>query len=227
MDLKLYEQFLLFSLDKIKGKFLVDSLALNYGLAGAILFQLSESEVIRFENKKLIYDFKKVTEDKILEDAIELFKKSKKLRSVKYWVNKLGSKSSFYKKQILNDLINRKIISIQKKKFLWIFTFTYYPIVDYTDMAQLKTKLVDIVLNFKKADLESVLLLSLIHSCKLTRILFPDKKDHKKANERLKVLTKDLEIGEAVSQTIKEIQAAVIIASTSAVVAATAASTSS
>jgi len=222
MDLKLYEQFLLFSLDKIKGKFLVDSLALNYGLAGAILFQLSESEVIRFENKKLIYDFKKVTEDKILEDAIELFKKSKKLRSVKYWVNKLGSKSSFYKKQILNDLINRKIISIQKKKFLWIFTFTYY-----TDMAQLKTKLVDIVLNFKKADLESVLLLSLIHSCKLTRILFPDKKDHKKANERLKVLTKDLEIGEAVSQTIKEIQAAVIIASTSAVVAATAASTSS
>jgi len=97
MDLKLYEQFLLFSLDKIKGKFLVDSLALNYGLAGAILFQLSESEVIRFENKKLIYDFKKVTEDKILEDAIELFKKSKKLRSVKYWVNKLGSKSSFYK----------------------------------------------------------------------------------------------------------------------------------
>ncbi|OFX89348.1 MAG: hypothetical protein A2W99_13705 [Bacteroidetes bacterium GWF2_33_16] len=227
MQLNLYEAFILLSLDKIKGKFLIDSLSINYGLAGALLLQLSKDEIVRVVSKKLILEKIKHSENEMLDDCIGLIKNSKKNHSAKYWVNKIGSKAGIYKIQILNQLADQGIIKIQKKKILWIFTVTSYPVINSGLVDEFRKKIVDIVLNYNKPDLESILLLSLVNSCKLTRIFFPDKKDHKKANARIKELTKEIAIGEAVSQTIKEIQAAVIIASTSAVIAATAATASS
>ena len=53
MELNLYEEFILLSLDKVKGKFLIDALSVNYGLAGAILLQLSQNENIIIDNKKI------------------------------------------------------------------------------------------------------------------------------------------------------------------------------
>jgi golgi phosphoprotein 3 len=226
MQLNLYESFILLSLDKIKGKFLIDSLTLNYGLAGALLLQLSKDEIIRIDSKKLYLEKLNPTENKILNDCISLIRTSKKQRSAKYWVNKIGSKAGPVRNQILSQLCEKQILKVQKSKFLWIFTITRYPVINAEIVDQIKKELIDIVINFRKPDIESVLLLSLVNGCKLTRVFFPDKADYKKATTRIKELTKEIEIGEAVSQTIKEIQAAVIIASTSAVIAASAASTS-
>ena len=222
MQLNLYEQFLLLSLDKVKGKFLIDSLTLNYGLAGALLLQLSKDEIIRIDSKKLYLEKLNLTENKILDDCINLIRASKKQRSAKYWVNRIGSKAGLIRNQVLSQLCEKQIVKIEKSKFLWVFTITRYPSVNSDIVDQIKKQLIDIVINYRKPELESVLLLSLVNGCKLTRAFFPAKADYKKANARIKELTKEIEIGEAVSQTIKEIQAAVIIASTSAVVAASA-----
>jgi len=225
MELNLYEEFILLSLDKVKGKFLIDSLSVNYGLAGAILLQLSQNENIVIDNKKIKLKDKKRTGDRILDTYIELIKNSKKLHNAKYWVNKIGSKAGTSKNDILAQICDKKLIKVQKNKFLWIFSYTNYPIINSEPVDEIIVRLKDIVLNYQKPDLNSVLLLSLMNSCKLTRILFIDKKDHKIANKRIKELTKDIEIGEAVSQTIKEIQVAVLVASTSVFIAAGATNT--
>jgi len=224
MELNLCEEFILLSLDKVKGKFLIDSLSLNYGLAGAILLQLSQNKKIVIENKKIILKDKNLLRDKILDSSIELIN-SKKPHNAKYWVNKIGSKAGAIRNDILVQLCDKKLIKVQKNKFLWIFSYTNYPIINSEPVDEIILRLKDIVLNYQKPDLNSVLLLSLMNSCKLTRILFIDKKDHKIANKRIKELTKDIEIGEAVSQTIKEIQAAVLVASTSVFIAAGATNT--
>jgi golgi phosphoprotein 3 len=224
MQLNLYEEFILLSLDKIKGKFIIDSLALNYGLAGAILLQLSKEEIIRIDSKKLYLEKLNLTDNKILDDCIGLIRASKKQRSAKYWVNKIGSKAGPMRNWILSQLCDKQIVKVQKSKFLWVFTITRYPAANSEVIDQIKKQLIDIVINYRKPELESVLLLSLVDGCKLTRAFFPDKADYKKAITRIKELTKEIEIGEAVSQTIKEIQTAVIIASTSAAIAASASS---
>jgi hypothetical protein len=226
MELKLYEQFLLLSLDKAKGKFLIDSLSLNYGLSGAILMQLSSNELIKVEKKKIIATKRDCKDDATLNYCLELINSSKKVRTAKYWVNKIGSKTGSIRNQILLDLCDKRILKKQNSKVLWIFTITRYPVIDNTVIDELKSLINDIVFNFQKAELNLLLLLSLIYSCKLTRVLFPDKTHYKKANERIKEITKNIELGEAVSQTIKEIQAAVIIASTTAAIAATSSSSS-
>lgn len=220
----LYESFILLALDRLKGKFLIDSLSLNYGLAGALLLQLTKDELISVEQKKIVVKNNGSRENKILDDCLTLIKSSRKIRSAKYWVNKIGSRAGKYKIQILNDLVDKRILSVKKRKVLWIFTITNYPVIDNTQIDEVKNRLVDIVLNYRKPELDELLMLSLVNSCKLTRIIFPNKNDHKKANERLKELTKNIEIGETIAQTIKEIQAAVIVASTTAAIAASSAS---
>lgn len=225
MKLNLYEEFILLSLDKVKGKFLIDSLSVNYGLAGAILLELSRKEKLLINNKKIVINDQGKTGDKILDDTTELIQKSRKTRKAKYWVNKIGSKAGDLRNEIMQQLCDKRIISTRKKKFLWIFSATYYPVIHAEPVDEIKNRLKDIVLNFKKPELENILLLSLMNSCQLTRILFTDKKDHKTANKRIKELTKDVEISEAVNQTIKEIQAAVLVASTSVFVSAGATNT--
>ena len=85
----------------------------------------------------------------------------------------------------------------------------------------IKSKLKKIVLENEKPDLESVLLLSLMNTCKLIRILFVSKSEYKAASKRIKELTKNIEISQAVSETLKEIQAAVAVAASSAFIGAT------
>lgn len=217
IELNLIEKFTLITLDSKKGKFLIDSLSLNYGIAGAILLEMSELNKIAIKHKRLVLLDSKLTNDKIIDACIKIIQKSKKNRRTKYWINKIGNNSSGLKKLILNDLNSKRILKIDKSSFLWgLFSFYKYPQLNTKPVDEIKNRLRRIVLENEKPDLENVLLLSLMNSCKLIRILFINKKEHKSAKRRIKELTKNIEISEVVSQTLKEIQTAVIVATTSA-----------
>ncbi len=219
MKLNLIEKFILLSLDSKKGKFLIDAMSLNYGIAGAILLELSEEKKISIINKRLTISNFKLTGDKVIDASIKLINDSKKKRKIKYWVYKIGNKSSGLKKMILDNLKNKKIVKITSKKYFFrLITIYRYPIINNTYLEELKKGIKDIVLENKKTDLAGLLLLSLMNSCKLTRVLFMNKKEHNAARKRIKELTKDVEISNEVSQTLKEIQAAVIVATSSAVI---------
>jgi hypothetical protein len=109
-----------------------------------------------------------------------------------------------------------KILKMQIRSFLWgIIKIKRYPAINTHEINQIKDKIRQVVLKKNKPDLEVVLLLSLLESCKLTRFLFIDKKEYREAKKRIKELVKDIEISDAVSQTLKEIQAALMVATTS------------
>ena len=215
MQLNLFEKFILLALDQNKGKFLIDTLSLNYGIAGAILLELSEMNKISIKNKKIIVTDKKLTKISIVDACIKLINNSRKKRKAKYWIYKIGNKSSGFKKLILKNLYEKKIIRISKKSYLWgLFSVYKYPTINSKLSTEIKSKLKKIVLEGEDPDIESLLLLSLMNSCKLFRVLFINKKEHKTAKKRIKELTKNIEISEAVGQTLKEIQTAVIVATT-------------
>jgi len=216
MSLRLYEKFILLALNQKKGNFLIDSLSLNYGLAGAILLELSELKKIVIENKKIRVADKKLTNNQIIDACLKLINAIQKKRKPRYWIYKIGNKSSGFKKIILQDLYNKKIIKIDVKVYLWgLIKIRRYPVINISEVNNIKIWIKDAVLTSNKPDLETILLLSLMWSCKLTRILFTNKKDHKASRTKIKELTKNIEIGEAVSQTLKEIQAAIVVATSS------------
>ncbi|MEE4196168.1 MAG: GPP34 family phosphoprotein [Bacteroidales bacterium] len=226
MQLNLIEKFILIALDARKGKFVIDSLSLNYGIAGAILLELSEMNRIDIEKKRLILIDDKLTDNEVINASIKTIRKTHKKRTAKFWVNKIGNSGSRYKKQILRDLSGKNILSVRRKSYFFgIFNFYSYPLIDPEYRNELTRHLLGIARGQKKADLESLLLLSLLNSCKLSRTLFPSKKEYKEANKRIKELTRDIEISDAVQKTLKEIQTAVLVATTSAFLAATSSST--
>jgi len=219
MNLHLFEKFILIALDQKSGRFLIDALSLNYGLAGAVLLELSEENKIVIRNKKIEIIDQKLTNNKVFDSTIELLKKTKKNRKARYWIYKIGNKSSDYKKIILQDLYNRKILKTEIRKFLWgLIQVKRYPIMNQKIVEDIKAKLKKVVLDAQKPDIDTLLLLSLMASCKLTRVLFRTKKEHREAQKRIKDLTRDIEISDVVSQTLKEIQTAVLVATTSAFV---------
>lgn len=219
MELNLIEKFILLTLDAKKGNFLLDSLSLNYGIAGAILLELSELNKINIEKKKLILVDSTRTNNKVVDGCIKLIHTSNKNKKIKYWINKIGNNSSEFKKLILENLVHKEILRIDKSSYMWgLFNRYRYPITNLKPIEEQSNKLRWIVLENGKPDLESILLLSLMNSCKLTRILFINKSENKAANKRIKELTQNIEISNTVSQALKEIQAAVLIATTSSFV---------
>jgi len=216
MQLHLFEKFILLALDQKKGKFLIDSLSLNYGIAGAILLELSELNKIISQNKRIKVSDEKLTNNTIIDTCIKLIKKSKKNQTAKYWIYKIGYKSSGFKKIIINDLHEKGVLKIEKKTYIWRLVKLFkYQLINLKLTEEIKTKLKKIVFNNEKPEIEALLLLSLMNSCKLIRILFVNKSECRFAKKRINELTMNIEISETVSQTLKEIQTAIIVATTS------------
>jgi hypothetical protein len=220
----LLENFVLMALDSNKGKFLIDSISLNYGIAGAILLELSELNKISIKDKKLLLTDKKHTGNEVFDTCIQLIDKSKRVKKVKFWINKIGNRSSRFKKNILADLKNKGILTVQRKSYLWGLIKIYsYPIIQKNMVYDIKSRLKKIILENEKADLNYLLLISLMNSCKLIRVVFVNKKEYKAAKEKIKHLTQDIEITDAVGIALKEVQAAVMVATTSAFIGASSA----
>ena len=221
----LLEKFILMALDPHKGKFLIDSLSLNYGIAGAILLELSELNKIEIKNKRLFLVDKKLTGNTVLDASIKLINNSKRNKKVKFWINKIGNKSTRFKKHVLSDFKVKGIVNIHKTNYVWGLIKVYrYKLVNSNAVLDIRNKLKKIVLENEKPDIDQLMLLSLMNSCKLIRVIFTNKKEHKAAKKRIKEITQDIEITDAVGQALKEVQSAVLVATTSAFIGATSSS---
>lgn len=223
MELTIIEEFLLLALEDKKGHFVLDTLSLNYGLAGAVLFELALQENIRIHDKRLYSETKTKTQPHPeLRAVIDFMDHSKKPRKVKYWVQHLGRKSNVLRKHFLQDLIHKGLIRRERKRFLFI-PYNRYPAVNTAPEDALRQRLRDIIFNRTKADVRSIMLISLMRSCKLTRTLFFSRKEYRQAARRVKQITHDFEVSQAVSQVLREIQVAVMASVASASVVATSA----
>lgn len=216
MELNLYEHFMLLALDNKKGKYLIDSLSLNYSLAGAILFEMVLLEKLDIKDKRISVKNPVPTGNFVIDETLRLIRKKGNRKKIKRYVNILGSRANRFKKSIIKDLLKHGIIKKVRKKFLGLIPYTRYPEINSKPEKNLRDQLHKIIFGEAKPDERYVMLLSLIDSCKLLRLLYPDKKTHKEARKRIEGITKEFEISEAVSQTIKEVRAAIVASTVSA-----------
>jgi len=224
MALTIVEEFLLLALDDKKGNFVLDTLSLNYGLAGAILFELALQDNIRIDNRRLYTEADASGQkNQVLRTVVQFMEKEKKARRVKFWVQHLGRKSYVLRKRFLQELIDKGLLRHERKRFLFI-PYHRYPAVNDKPENDLRTRLRKIILEDVDADVRSVMLISLLRSCKLTRTLFASRKEYRQATRRIKQLTRDFEVTAAVSMVLREIQTAVMASVASASVVTTGAS---
>jgi golgi phosphoprotein 3 len=183
----------------------------DYALAGALLAELLLLEKIRInEDGRVEVNPASDTDDPILEIVLKKLKKEKKLRKINFWIRVFGQDQKKIKEQIIENLIQKKIFTAKKKKFLWI-PYKEYAQQDTTAKFFSKEMLRLVVFAREKSGDQAIILLSLVRACNLLDHLFTVD-EIAAAKTRVNELVKNETVGNSVMETIQEISDAAAIA---------------
>ncbi|PKL80133.1 MAG: hypothetical protein CVV25_05290 [Ignavibacteriae bacterium HGW-Ignavibacteriae-4] len=208
MELSILEKITLIALDDDTGKWVTDSMRLNYALAGGVLLQLTQKKKIELVDNKVIVLDNSPTDNLLLNDAMTLLDgiTNKKAVNVVYKLARLTRK---LKDGIVIDLMSKGILKEQEGKVMWLFPTTHYPMVDSTLENRVKAELIDIVDNNHSAQNEdNLFLLSVLLNCNLEKEVFGNKANKKKITKRIEELTAENSVGGATNQALIQMQAA-------------------
>ncbi len=200
----LFEEFLLLAIEDEEGKFIPPSIATYIGLAGAILFELTQMGKISLDDNKVTLQDSIQTGDFILDQTLDLITKSQKKKSIRYWVKRIGKRAKIYKNIILYRLIEKEILTMKMGKTFIIFNKNFFPTRNAAPENEVRKELYEVVLENKEPDPKSCVLISLISACHLRKAVF--KENYKAVKERISEISKKSKIGIAVKKTIKKIK---------------------
>jgi hypothetical protein len=217
MKLNLLEEYLLLALDDDKGKFVIDSTRLHYGFAGAVLLELALRGKIQVEGEKLILRDDTYEPEMSVNKMIDVIREQDS-PTLKKSIQSLARKSSEIKNDTLQRLINKGILKKEEHKVLWIIPYEKYPTSDLTPENKVRKRLDDVLSSESTIDPHDLMLLSLIDATDLTKEAFRDKDDYKAIKKKIKEVTKDMKVSQVINKSIREIQAAIMIAITSSII---------
>lgn len=192
---------------------------LRYGLAGAILADLALREKIGLDEKKHISLRQgPLTGEPLLDEAIEQIRASNQEHKAAGWINRLGTAKLM--NRVADRLIERGVLTREKKHFLWVIPYSTYPQQDAagrpsTAKYQVKQHLRAVTLGGESPDARSIALLSLVRATRMLNLVYtPD--ERKAAFRQVETLVK----GDAFGQAVAEVLEAIDTATTVAVIAA-------
>lgn len=204
MDLNLIDKLTLLALDDDKGTFITSPLYFTYSIAGAILLELNLRNKIEILNKKVIVKSKSRIGEPLLDKFLEHILNSRKQRSLQHWVQSFGNKEREIKKETLNKLMSKGILTKKEDKFLWVIPNNKYPTKNTIPENDLRRRLESVLEQGKTPEVEEVMLLSLIETCNLTRGVF-GKEKAKLYKKKINSLVDSALNSNQISATVKEV----------------------
>ncbi len=213
------EKFLIIAHRPEKGGFLTSQTFIQYGIAGAVLLDLTLSERISITDKKLFLKPGKALSYPLLNDVSTMISQSPNPRKISYWVGKLASRYNRYKWQILEVLEGKRILRIEKKKFLGLIPYRQSVFTETYTRASLIRQLKNEILSGRGGDGELNALAGMVKACSMERVLSSDRDELKRIRQHLKVMVSESPVSDVVAQTIRQVQAAIIASVTAAAIA--------
>ena len=219
MDLHLHEAITLISLNDEKGNYTAAGGYINYAFGAALLTDLILAERVAVEDDRVKLVTNAITDSRALNAVIDQLSRRKKPMKVSSWIHTLVQRSTKLYKLCVEKLIKEGILERREKKILWVFSVNRYPTVDGEPENELRQRLKTLMLDDTTTPdrKERMLLVILLH-CELYTDLLNDKSERKRAKARLEALTEDSLMEDHIGKTIREMQAAVMVATTSCIV---------
>lgn len=217
IKLNLLEEYLLLALDDEKGKFVIDSTRLHFGFAGAVLLELALRGKIHVEGERLVLNDKTYEPEMAMNKMIDIIRDQDR-PTLKKSIEVLAHKATDIKNDTLQRLINKGILKKEEHKILWIIPNEKYPTSDLTPENKVRKRLDDVINEHTPVDPHDVMLLSLIDATDLTKEAFRDKDDYKAISKKISEVTKDIRVSQIINNSIREIQAAIMIAITASII---------
>ena len=217
------EKFLLIAHHPEKGRFKISQIYIQYGIAGALLLDMTLENRIEMAEKRLILKPASVSADPVINDAVTLMAQSPKPRKADYWVRKLAMRHNRYKWQVLKGLADKRMVRIEEKKFLGLIPYRQSFLVEsYTRSNLIRQLKNEIMAYTREPSSAGMAVAGLIEACRMYRILSDDRDELKTIRTQLKKIIKESPVSDVVSQTIRQVQAAIISSITAAIVASSA-----
>ncbi|HEY9117295.1 MAG TPA: GPP34 family phosphoprotein, partial [Roseivirga sp.] len=138
--------------------------------------------------------------------------------TLKKSIEVLARKSNDIKNDTLQRLINKGILKKEEHKILWLIPNEKYPTSDLSPENKVRKRLDDVINENSPVDPHDVMLLSLIDATDLTKEAFRDKDDYKAISKKINEVTKDIRVSQIINKSIREIQAAIMIAITASII---------
>ncbi|MBB6183711.1 GOLPH3/VPS74 family protein [Oleiagrimonas soli] len=225
-DLLLAEELLLLALDDERGRVLPQAqIAIDFGLTGALLMELTL-------HGALALDGKRITVDRVPQELPPLLRETaqalhdKPGKSLSYWMQHLRRALPHLRQRLIDGLVARGTLEKHESRVLWVFRLTRYPERDGHAEHDIRQRLDAVLLHGNAADPRTHMLARLAESCRLIDALYP-RDQRARAKKQLKTLD-DLPLADSVgAATQQAVQAATAAAAMVAITAATSAATAS
>ncbi|ASK64099.1 hypothetical protein CFK37_19035 [Virgibacillus phasianinus] len=215
------EELLLLAMDDEKGTVVFSaSDSLHYGLAGAILAELTILERIELNDNKVTVINEEKTGVTFLDRVLIEIKQSDKSKKVDNWINRISGEMGQMREDMIQLLVEKGVLKEEEKKVLWIFHQSTYPTDKEIPEQEIRNRVHASLFGDEKPNARTAILLSLIKSCNLVDEIF-SKDERKEATKRLDRISKNNDYGKAVKTSIEEMQTAVIVACTTVVMVST------
>jgi hypothetical protein len=165
MELLLAEELLLIALDDEQGSSPYGRLDL--GLAGALLEDLGRIGALRSDGKHLHPVDGAAPEHPLLARARDVIGNSRRPRSAKAWLDRLPRKLKPLTGTVATGLVERGVLTEQRRMVLGVFPSTRYPVVDPDPERQIKERLTSVLDGYRRPEERDALLLGLLVSLEL------------------------------------------------------------
>ena len=191
----------------------VSSASLNYGLVGSILAELAMTESIELKDGKVAVTDNSLTDVSYFNTVLNEIKEDHKGRTVEYWISHFAGNTKAINDPVYLSLVDKGILKEEDKTYFFFFNTNVYPTVDERPEQEIRNHVNDVVFNNAETDAEIAMLLSLIKTCDLTEEVF-GKERKKEAEKKLVEIIETNEYDKAVSQTVKDMETAILMATT-------------
>ena len=217
------EKLLILAHHPDKARFRIPEIHLKYGLTGALLLELAVQESIVFEDNKLFPTGKGTHSDPLLAGFYEKIASMKPPRNIRFWIRRLSQHSNHYKWQLLNGLEKRRIIRVERMKFLGVIPYKKSTLLNKKIQYDLIRETRSSAVQQGEISSQQLAILGLVDACKMHKIISGERAERKIISRRLKVISKESPIASGVDLTIRQVHAAIggVVAASGAAAAAT------
>ncbi len=116
-------------------------------LAGAILMDLALRGRVDCDLRKLVVVDDAPTGEAILDGPLAEIAGAEQEADARTWVVRLSAESAATQEMALERLVERRILRVEDRSFLWVFGSRRYPTVDDREEREVKLRLLDVLLS--------------------------------------------------------------------------------
>ncbi|MGW8315975.1 MAG: GOLPH3/VPS74 family protein [Bacteroidales bacterium] len=205
------EKFLILAHHPEKMRFMISHIHLKYGLAGAILLELTLDGSVEMQDDRIVLIKRPSSGQTLMNEIAGLLSEISKPRRIRYWIRRLGRIPGRYKWRVLGDLERRRVIRIEERRLMGMFPYR----VSFLMNRKLQNDLIrearsNVLQKKDPPPNEWVAVLGLIQACGMHRIISTDRSERKMIRKKVKKILEESPIASGVDQTIRQVQVAIV-----------------